>query len=171
MKWKTKKTIWVFLLHKHSKFWSIWLDIFIEGKPNLFWIFFLDIKKYSRRFILLYINELLPLRRMNCIQSFYNLPLCVYFISVLSLLTFFVHLFPIYLNEYMKYLLYLLLSVQYRTWQNVDITYMFVYNMKIREKATRQINGWLSFHTPALKSEYEMSFYANEYLLIYFLRT
>ena len=139
MKWKTKKTIWVFLLHKHSKFWSIWLDIFIEGKPNLFWIFFLDIKKYSRRFILLYINELLPLRRMNCIQSFYNLPLCVYFISVLSLLTFFVHLFPIYLNEYMKYLLCLLLSVQYRTWQNVEITYMFVSDLLEFQKKV----GWL----------------------------
>ena len=32
-KWKMKKTIGVFFLHKHSKFWSVSLGQKVEGKP------------------------------------------------------------------------------------------------------------------------------------------
>ena len=33
MKWNTKKTTWVFLYIKYSKFWSVSLEHFIERKP------------------------------------------------------------------------------------------------------------------------------------------
>ena len=33
MKWKTIKTMWVFLYIKYSKFWSISLEHFVERKP------------------------------------------------------------------------------------------------------------------------------------------
>ena len=33
MKWKTKKTTWVFLYIKYSKFWSVSLEYFIKCKP------------------------------------------------------------------------------------------------------------------------------------------
>ena len=33
MKWKTKKTTWVFLYIKYSKFWSVSLEHFVECKP------------------------------------------------------------------------------------------------------------------------------------------
>ena len=33
---KNKKTTWVFFFHNHSKFWSVWLEHFIERKPLIF---------------------------------------------------------------------------------------------------------------------------------------
>ena len=40
MKWKTKKTTWVFLYIKYSKFWSVSLEHFVERKPLIYeeWI-------------------------------------------------------------------------------------------------------------------------------------
>ena len=32
-KWKTKKSIWVFFFHKHSKLWSVFLGQKVERKP------------------------------------------------------------------------------------------------------------------------------------------
>ena len=34
MKWKMKKTTWVFLCQMYGKFWSISLELFIEHKPS-----------------------------------------------------------------------------------------------------------------------------------------
>ena len=33
MKWKTKKTTWVFLFQKYGKFWSVLRELFFEHKP------------------------------------------------------------------------------------------------------------------------------------------
>ena len=36
MKWKTKKSIWIFLYIKYRKFWSVSLEHFIERKPLIY---------------------------------------------------------------------------------------------------------------------------------------
>ena len=36
LKWRTKKTTWVFLCIKYSKFWSVSLEHFVERKPLIY---------------------------------------------------------------------------------------------------------------------------------------
>ena len=48
MKWKTKKTTWVFLYIKYSKFWSISLENFVERKPLISEEWVQDVGKNSR---------------------------------------------------------------------------------------------------------------------------
>ena len=52
-KWKTKKTTWVFLYIKYSKFWSVLLEHFVERKPLISeeWIGFLDTRNQPKKWL------------------------------------------------------------------------------------------------------------------------